>query len=87
MPNSFASEADNGVIIAAGPNPEAFHPHVFLHLSHVSGPEDKPVVLVARLNPEDARAIGAALVASAERVQPRYDEYIAEINADGTLGE
>lgn len=87
MPNSYATEAANGVVAAAYPNTKDFRPHVGLHLSHLSGPNDNPVVLVARLDPDDARSLAQALADSADRVAPEYETYLAEIQSSGGLGE
>lgn len=81
MPNSYATEADNGVITSVFPVPNVSLPHVALHLSHASWLEGAPVVLVAWLSPDDARAIAVSLSASADRVQVEYDGFLAAENA------
>ncbi len=87
MPNSYAAEAENGCVVAVFPNGEAAFPHVALHVSHLSGPDDRPVVLVARLSPDDARAFSHSLANSAEQVSPKYDEYLIEMTGDGAGDE
>jgi hypothetical protein len=87
VPNSYAAECENGAVVAIYPNPEALTPHVGLHLSHLSGPNDLPCVLVGRLSPDDARAVGASLQQSADRVQKAWDEYMVEVKSDGELGD
>ncbi len=83
IPNSYAAEADNGCVVAVFPNGEAAFPHVALHVSHLSGPDDRPVVLVARLSPDDARAFSLSLAHSADQVSPKYDEYLVDMTGDG----
>lgn len=84
---SYSCESENGTIVAAYPNAEAFAPHVGLSLAHVCGPSDAPVVIVGRLSPEDARAVGLALQQAAETIQISWDEYKTEVENDGTLGD
>lgn len=78
MPNSFCCEADNGVVTAVYPNGGVAVPHVGLHLSHLSWMSGSPIVIVARLSPEDARAIAASLILSADRVRTEYEEYLVD---------
>lgn len=79
MPISFACEGLNKVITSVFPNPDDFTPHIALSLAHLtSSPEGGPVVLVSRLSPDEARAVGLQLQACADRVQLKWDEHDAE---------
>ncbi len=84
---SFCCEALNGVVVSAYPAKETYSPHVGLCLSAVIGESAQPVVLVARLDPDEASSIGAALQASADHIRPAYEIWEAESKADGDLGE
>lgn len=86
MPNSYSCESENGCIVSSYPNPEALTPHIGLTLAHLSGPNDQPCVLVARLSPDDAMSIAGSLVASAERVLPQWEQYIAELKSEEEFG-
>ncbi len=83
---SFATEADNNVATSTYPMRDCFQPHVAVQLASFQGPNSKPVLLISRLNPDDARRLGASLTQSADFVQKAYDEFRAEKEADGTLG-
>lgn len=87
MPNSYAVEAVNGVVVSTYPNKEAFHPHCGLTLSALVGEAAQPVVVMARLNPDEARCLGNSLVQGAEFIQEAFDEYLVEVKADGSTGE
>jgi hypothetical protein len=81
---SYSAESENGTIVAAYPNDVAYCPHVGVALSHLSGPENRPSVLVARLSPDDARAVAAAMQRSADHIQNSWDAYQAETKAGDT---
>lgn len=85
--NRYATEADNNVIVSAYPMKECYQPHIAVQLSSYQGKDSTPVLIVARLNPEDARCIGAALQQSAEHIQEAYDAYLVERSSDGSPGE
>jgi hypothetical protein len=87
VPNSFACEAVNSVVAATYPNKDAFHPHVGLSLCTLVGEQGQPVVVVARFDPDEARALGASLSRSADHIQTAYDEYLVEAKSDGILGD
>jgi hypothetical protein len=87
VPNSFACEAVNSVVAATYPNKDAFHPHVGLSLCTLVGEQGQPVVVVARFDPDEARALGASLSRSADHIQTAYDEYLVEAKSDGSLGD
>jgi hypothetical protein len=86
MPN-YSCESENGTIVAAYPNKDHFTPHIGLSLAHVDGPEGRPCVIVARLSPDDARAVGVALQQAADHIQISWDEFKTEVESDGVLGD
>jgi hypothetical protein len=87
LPNSFACEGVNSVVAATFPNKESFHPHVALSLCTLQGDQGQPVVLVARFDPDEARALGASLALSADHIQTAYDEYLIEAKSDGSISD
>lgn len=87
MPNSFCCEALNGVVASAYPNKENSVPHVGFCLSTLVGEQGQPVVVVARFDPDEARALGAALVQSADHIQAAFEAYKVEVDGDGSLGD
>jgi hypothetical protein len=80
---SFATEADNNVSTSTYPMRDTWQPHVAVQLSAFQGPNSKPVLLISRLNPDDARRLGASLTQSADLVQKAYEEFRASKEADG----
>lgn len=84
MPISYSTEAENGVITSVFPNPDAYTPHIAVSLANLSGPAGVPQVIVSRLSPDDARAIGAQLQQCADRVQLKWDAREASVGDEDT---
>jgi hypothetical protein len=82
----FACESDNAVVTAAYGMADDHVPHVGLSLACYQT-EGKPVVIISRLNPNDARAVAVALTQAAELVQEPWETFKAETESEGTLGD
>jgi hypothetical protein len=78
MPISYSCEAENGVVTSVFPNPDAYTPHIAVSVANLAGVGGIPQVIVSRLSPDDARAIGVQLQHCADRVQLKWDAREAE---------
>jgi hypothetical protein len=82
----FACESENAVVTAAYGMQDDHIPHVGLSLSCYQK-EGNPVVIISRLSPDDALATAKALSDAAELVRPKWEDFKAEMESEGTLGD
>jgi hypothetical protein len=82
----FACESENAVVTAAYGMLDDHVPHVGLSLSCYQK-EGNPVVIISRLSPDDALATATALATAAELVRSKWEEYKAEMESGGELGD